>query len=455
MYNLQDFIETVRRERPNEVVDIHREVRPQHETLAILTKFEQSYRSPLFVFHHVAGCRFPLVNNVCGSLSRLALALGCVPRELSDCYAERCRQPIKPTLTSDAPVHDVVVGGKDVDLSAFPQLIYHEHDSAQAYITAAIVVARDPESDKTNLSYHRLMITGPAATSIFMARGKHLDLIYRKYERASQPMPIAAFIGVHPTCSLGAAYTGPADVEEYDIIGGLQGQPLALARCVTNPKLMVPADAEFVLEGFVSPHARIDEGPFGEFTGYAAGTMQTPVFHVEAITRRRQALFQDIASGHMEHLILPVLGMEHHLLSVARRVVPDCVSVKMEVPLTAVVVLQKRNDSQPRQVIEALLDADIYLKHLVVVDPDVDPSDLRQVCTAVALHVQPDRDVLIYGERPGTELDPSCPTSRGLTSKMGIDATKPISPSRPIVRNTVPQVILDSINLAEFLKKPN
>jgi 2,5-furandicarboxylate decarboxylase 1 len=455
MYNLQNFIETVRRERPNEVVDIHREVRPQHETVAILTKFEQSYRSPLLVFHRVTGCSFPLVNNVCGSLSRLALALGCAPRELSDCYAERCRQPIKPILTSDAPVHDVVVCGKDVDLSALPQLIYHESDGPQPYITAAIVVARDPESDRTNLSYHRLMITGGAATGIFMARGKHLDLIYRKYESAGQPMPIAAFIGVHPTCSLGAVYTGPADVEEYDIIGGLQREPLALARCVTYPKLMVPADAEFVLEGFVSPLARIEEGPFGEFTGYAVGMTQTPVFHVEAITRRHQALFQDIASGHMEHLILPVLGMEHHLLSVARTVVSGCVRVKMEVPLTAVVVLQKSDDSQPRQVIEALLDADIYLKHLVVVDADVDPSDLRQVCTAVALHVQPDRDVLIYRERPGTELDPSCTTPDGLTSKMGIDATKPISPSRPIVRNTIPRVLLDSINLAEFMRKPD
>jgi UbiD family decarboxylase len=288
-----------------------------------------------------------------------------------------------------------------------------------------------------------------------MARGKHLDLIYHKYEKACQLMPIAAFIGVHPTCSLGAAYTGTAEIEEYDIIGGLQGESLTVACCVTNPKLMVPADAEFVLEGFVAPHARIAEGPFGEFTGYAAGTTQTPVFHIEAITRRNRAVFQDIASGHMEHLILPVLGMEHHLLSVARRVVPNCLRVKMEVPLTAVVVLQKRDDSQPRQLIEALLDADIYLKHLIVVDSDVDASDLREVCTAIALHVQPDRDVLIYRERPGTELDPSCPTSKGLTSKMGIDATKPISPLRPIVRNTIPQVILDSINLAEFLGKPN
>jgi 2,5-furandicarboxylate decarboxylase 1 len=455
MCDLRSFIETVRREKPIEVVDIHRQVNPRHETVAVLTKFEYSYRSPLLVFHRVAGCGLPLANNVCGSLSRLALALGCTHRELSDCYTTRCKHPIEPEAMCDGAVQEVVVRGKGVDLSSFPQLIYHEHDAPHAYITAAIVAARDPDSKKTNLSYHRLMITSANTTGIFMARGKHLDIIYRKYESAGQPMPIAAFIGAHPTWSLGAVYTGPAEVEEYDIIGGLQEKPLEVVPCVSYPELMVPADAEIVLEGVVLPNERTEEGPFGEFTGYATGTTRTPILQVKAITHKQKPIFQDIASGHMEHLVLPLLGMEYHLLSVARTVTPGCIRVKMVVPLTGVVVLQKTHDSQPRQVIEALLNADIYLKHVIVVDADVDPSDLRQVSTAVALHVQPDRDILIRKGRLGTELDPSCPSPEGLTSKMGIDATRPISPRRPIVKNSVPQALLDSINLAEFLKKPN
>jgi UbiD family decarboxylase len=455
MCDLRTFIETVRREKPNEVVDIHREVNPRHETVAILTKFENNYRSPLLVFHRVAGCSLPLVNNVCGSLSRLALAMGCTPRELSDCYATRCEHPIKPEAMRGGAVQEVVVHGEHVDLSSLPRLIYHEHDAPYAYITAAIVAARDPDSRKTNLSYHRLMITGANTAGIFIARGKHLDTIYRKYESAGQPMPIATFIGVHPSWSLGALYTGPAEVEEYDIIGGLQEKPLGVVPCLSHPELMVPADAEIVLEGFVSPNERMEEGPFGEFTGYSVGKTKTPVLHVEAITHKQNPIFQDIASGHMEHLILPLLGMEHHLLSAARTVAPGCIRVKMEVPLTGVVVLQKSDDTQPRQVIEALLDADIYLKNVIVVDVDVDPSDLRQVSTAVALHVQPERDILIYKGRLGTELDPSCPSSEGLTSKMGIDATKPISPCRPIAKNRVPQALLDSINLTEFLPKHN
>src|SRR5437016_11633085 len=129
---------------------------------------------------------------------------------------------------------------------------------------------------------------------------------------------------------------------------GLRQSALSLAKCVTN-SLHVPADAEFVLEGLVPPRSRVKEGPFGEFTGYSTGSMACPIFKVQAVTSRQDPIFQDIVSGHSEHLLLPVLGMEHHLLAVARAVVPDTVSVRMLLPLTAFVALEKKNDSQPQQ----------------------------------------------------------------------------------------------------------
>ena len=137
MYDLRSFIATVRRQKPKDVVDIYREVSPRYETVAILTKFESSYRSPLLVFHRVAGCSFPLVNNVCGSLSRLALALNCALGELSDCYTKGCQYPIKPQARRDGAVQEVIVRGRDLNLSSLPQLIYHEHDAARAYITCS------------------------------------------------------------------------------------------------------------------------------------------------------------------------------------------------------------------------------------------------------------------------------------------------------------------------------
>src|SRR6185312_1181364 len=270
MNDLRSFLDKVRAERPHDILDVRRAVSPKYQTAAIVTKLEQSHRYPVVLFHDVVGCRFPVITNVCGSTARLALALGCPTAQLARTYAARCSHPVPPQPCTEAPVQERVATGDEVNLQVLPQLVYHENDVAQPYITAAIVVARDPETGHSNLSYHRLMVLTRNSTAIFMARGKHLDQIYSKYERAGQAMPIAAFLGVHPACSLGAVFTGPAEIDEYDVIGGLQQLPLAVVQCITNT-LQVPAHAELVLEGVIPPRARIAEGPFGEFTGFSTG----------------------------------------------------------------------------------------------------------------------------------------------------------------------------------------
>ncbi len=451
MPDLRSFIETVRRERPRDIVDVHRSVSGKYETTAILTKLEGAARHPILFFHDIIGSAYPVVSNVCGTQARLALALGCSVRELRDRYAEGCKHPFKPELTRTGPAQEKRSVGKDVDLKTLPQLIYHQDDSPSPYITAAIVVARDPESGQCNLSFHRLMVIDSHTTSIFISRGKHLSRIYGKYESQSQPMPIAAFLGVHPACSLGALYTGEAEVNEYDIIGGLLGAPLPVVPCLTND-LQVPAEAEFVLEGFLSPAVRVKEGPFGEFTGYSNGAASSPVFTVKALTSTRNPIFQDIISGHLEHLQLPLLGMEHHLLAVARSAAPTTREVKVALPLTVFVSLEKKDDSQPGRLIEALLGSDIYVKHVIVVDADVDISDLRQVASAIAFHMRPDRGIYVQRQLRGTELDPGCDSPEGMVTKIGIDATLPLRASRTVTRNRVPQELLDSINISELLQ---
>lgn len=451
MFDLRIFLEQVRRDRPQEIVEIKRQVNPRYETTAILAKFEQSYRLPVFYFEDVEGCNFPLVTNVCGSLTRLAMALGVPVAELSMRYESGCKNPIKPKIVEYAAVHEEIVEDVDVDLGVFPELLYHEKDCDKPYITAAIVVAVDPETGKGNLSYHRLMIDSRNRTGIYIAAGKHLDSIYQKYVANNQPMPIAAIIGVHPAWSLGGVYTGPVDVEEYDIIGGLQGEALDIVECVKNKGLFVPANAEFVLEGIVKPDERIEEGPFGEFTGYATGTMNTPVFEVKAITNRKNPIFQDIASGHAEHLLLPVLGMEYSLKQIAKAASPTIKNIKVVAPLTVVVSIDKSDDAAPRKIIEALCKGDIYTKHVTIVDADVNVTDAKQVNLAIALNVRPDKDIYIFKDQQGTPLDPSCDAETGITAKYGIDATAPLTSKRVIVRNTIDENLLDKIDMSELL----
>ena len=122
-------------------------------------------------------------------------------------------------------------------------------------------------------------------------------------------------------------------------------------------------------------------------------------------------------------------------------------------PLTAIVAMEKTDDAEPRAVIEGLLRGDIYTKHVIVVDADVEPSDLRQVVTAVALNTQASSGVFIFPDEQGTPLDPSCASHDGRGSKMGIDATRKLSPSRRVTKNTVPDAVLDRVNLGELFKK--
>jgi 2,5-furandicarboxylate decarboxylase 1 len=450
MKDLRTFLDEVRTRRPKEIVDVERRVDPRHETTAILTKFEQRYRSPVLFFHDVAGCEMPVVTNVCGSLPRLALALGTSLGELSERYANGCANQFAPRVVTDAVVQSQIRRGEDVDLGTLPGLIYHENDSDRPYITAAIVAARDLESGKTNLSYHRLMIQGRNRTGIYMSSGKHLDAIYRRHQKAGQALPIAVILGAHPTWSIGALYSGKEAGEEYDVIGGLLGEPLDVVRCVSND-LLVPAAAEIVLEGEISATEMVDEGPFGEFTGYSTGVAPTPVFRVEAMTSRPDPIFQDIVSGGIEHATLPALGMEHHLLTAARAAAPGVRRVKLAVPLTVFVALEKQNDEEPRRLIEALLQGDVYTKNVIVVDAEVNVGDVAQVMTAVALNTQANRDLVVLDDVQGTALDPSVESEDGRTAKMGIDATTPLSPSRSVTRNSVAQELLDSIDLSEFL----
>lgn len=449
--SLRAFLELVRTKRKADYVEVSREVSPRYETAAILTKLEAKRRSPVLVFRHVTGAGMPVVTNVGGSMGRLALALGCSLSEVGQRFEQAAAQRIAPTTVEQAPVHEVVLRGEEVDLGLIPPMVYHADDSEHPYLTAAMVVARDPETGIQNLSYHRMMIVGRDRTGIYMERGRHLHGIYEEYRARGEAMPIAVVIGIHPAITLGALYAGKADVDEYEIVGGLLGHALAVTPTVTGSGLLVPAAAELVLEGEVSVTEDMAEGPFGEFTGYGTGATRTPVFEVGAVTHRRDPLFQDIVSGGMEHLLLSMPALEHRTLRDARAASPGVRKVALPAPLTAIVSLAKQDDDEPRRVIEALLRSDIYAKHVIIVDADVDPSDLREVMGAMALQTQASTKVVVLPDEQGTPLDPSCPSEDGRSAKMGIDATRPLAPARPVTRNRIPQAVLDAVDLNEIL----
>jgi 2,5-furandicarboxylate decarboxylase 1 len=450
--DLRAFIADLEGKSPEQVARVIKQVSPRYEISAILTHLENKKRFPLLYFENVEGGRAPVVINAQASRALMATALDCDPHELAKEFSKRQARPIAPVEISHAPVHEVVKLGDEVDLSEIPILTHYDVNAAP-YITAGIVVAADLDTGVRNTSYNRLMLAGRRELRIFMAIGRHLWTLHNRMERRNEPLPVAVVIGVHPLFSLGAQAFTPSTDDEYAVIGGMMQEPLRLVLAKTVP-VLVPADAELVIEGKILPHVRRIEGPFGEFTGHAVESDERQVLEVTAITHRKNYIFQDIHAGYTEHKLMGAVPREAALLKAVRQTVPTVKDVCMPVSGTcrfhAYISIAKRAPGQAKNAICAAFAADMLLKHVIVVDDDIDIFDEERVLWAVANRFQADRGLVLIAHAQGSELDPSAGPG-GVNAKMGLDATKPLSGFPPELR--VPEDVMKRVRLEDFLPK--
>jgi UbiD family decarboxylase len=447
--DLRSYLDLLKRRRPDELVIVSRPIDPVHEITAFVVKLErEARRRPVLVFENVRGTRFPVLTNLHASRARLALAINASPEATLPTYLSAMERPIAPRVVESGPVKDVVLKGDAVDLGALPQIVHHEGDGG-VFLTAAISFAKDPTAETWNCAYNRLMLKGRDTTSIHLTLGKHLWEFQRLAEARNQPLPVAFAIGVHPAIALGALAIGSVDEDERGIMGGLLGEPLELVKCETSD-VLVPAQAEMIIEGVILPHERTAEGPFGEFTGYSLGQRQREVVKVRAITHRRDAYFQDIAVAHLDHMLLSTIPIEANLYRAVRAMVPSVKAVRVPAPFTCYVSIEQRIVGQAKNAILAVLGSDLYMKRVVVVDHDVDVFDDRQVNWAIATRSQPDRDFVIVSHARGSDLDPSA-REDGYSGKWGVDATAKPSLAAYTPRHRVPPEVLARLDLKSFL----
>jgi 2,5-furandicarboxylate decarboxylase 1 len=447
--DLRSYLDLLKRKRPDDLVIVSREIDPAWEITAVVVKLEREQkRRPVLLFEKVRGTRFPVLTNLHASRARLALALGAAPDAMLQTYLKAMEKPVAPRVVPTGPVKEVVLRGGQVNLLDLPQIVHHEGD-AGVFLTAAISFARDPTADTWNCAYNRLMLKGRDTTSVHLTLGKHLWEFHRIAESRNEPLPVAFAIGVHPAVALGALAIGSVDEDERAIMGALLGEPLELVKCETS-EVLVPAHAEMVIEGEILPHERTAEGPFGEFTGYSLGERQREVVKVKAITHRRDALFQDIAVAHLDHLLLSTIPIEANLYRAVRAMVPTIRAVRVPAPFTCYLSIEQRIPGQAKNAVLAVLGADLYMKRVVVVDHDVDVFDDRQVNWAIATRCQPDRDITIVTHARGSDLDPST-TQDGYTAKWGVDATAKPSLGAYTPRHRVPPAVYERIDLKQYL----
>jgi UbiD family decarboxylase len=433
--DLRGFLQRLEAERPDHLVRVKEPLDAKYEVSAVVEELNRLPTAPVLFAEQVVGSSFPLVSNLLADRDRIAYMLG-VPREgLISEFTARAARRIAPVEHGDAPWREQAFEGKDLDCGRLPIPTHLEQDGGP-YLTACLVVARDPVLGVHTIGHHRMMLKGPRKLGISLHSRRRMWEYFRKAEELKQDLPAAVILGVHPLISLGASvFPPPPDMDKYDAVGGMLGEPLEVAR-VGDLDVWAPRWAEIVIEGRILHGVREPEGPLGEFTGYASGRGTENLFEPIRLWCRHGAIFQNILAGmSAEHCLLCAFPREALVTNILRRTIPTLHAVHVPLRTTGAFVclvsLKKTMEGQARQAILATLGADHYFKVVVVVDEDVDVFDVEQVLWAVATRAQADRDFLIVSDAPGTLLDPSARVAEGsqhpLTGKVGIDATKPLS----------------------------
>lgn len=436
-------------EERGDVVRIRKPVNTKFEVAAVAARMDPG---PVLIFEHVEGHELPVVIGTDGDRRRIAASLGVSPLELVPRYADALAHPIPPEHVDTGPVKEVIRTRK-VDIRAeLPVLTHYEHDGGP-YLTTGIVVAEDPEEGIRNLSYHRLQVIGPdELRGLLLPR--HLRRMLEEAEKQDRPVPVAIVLGMDSAERLAAATWGsaiPLGFDELGVAGALKGRPEPIVRCETVP-VHVPAHAEIVIEAEIEPGVRLPEGPFAEFTGNYGRTTKSPVFRVRAITRRADALCQSLVAFTTEHHNLLGIPYEPVVLSTLRGVLPETEAVHITPggcgKFHVVVRIRKRHEGDGKDAIIAALHAVRDIKHVTVVDDDVDPFDARDVEWAVATRFRADRDLVVIEGAKGNELDPSIGED-AITSKLGMDATKPLGAAGRFEKIRIPGAA--DLDLAQYL----
>lgn len=405
------------------------------QELASVVKALEPAGAPGVLFTSAIGSPWPVLMGTFGTRERIARALGTNPRRTLDHVAEVMVQDLpEPQLVVEAPVQETTATGDEVDLDALP-FATHSRDDAGRYITAGVVAAKDPRTGNVNTGMYRMMVTGQRSITVNAAPDHDLGRIFAAAREAGEKVEIAVVIGHHPAYLVASQLKNPLAIDAHRLTGGLFGESLRVVRGITVD-LPIPADAEIVLEGVVDPAALTPEGPFGEFS-YHYGKAQAPDCRITAVTHRREPIFLDLHPTHSEHLCLWLFpGRESRLLEAVRRSVPGAVDARIPFhggSFSAFISVAKRKEGDGKQAILAALAADHFLKHVIVVDPDIDVHDTEQVLWASHVRFQADRDLVTLSGAKGIRMDPSADqftTPVGtdtVTAKIGIDATRSLT----------------------------
>jgi 4-hydroxy-3-polyprenylbenzoate decarboxylase len=384
---------------------------------------------PAMLFENVKGHDMAVVAGILASRRRTALLLGSTPERLAFDLIDALKRPVAPVMVprEKAPCQDVVIQGAAVDLNkVIPPIVSTTHD-AGPFINMGLMRAEDPETGVSDVTIHRMCVLGPDKLSVSFTPGRHIDIFRLKAEAAGKPLPVSVSIGVDPAIYVATSFeapTTPLGFDELTIGGGLRGRPVELVQCVTQPGAKAVANAELVLEGEFRPGERADEdeltGGAGwampEFPGYLGlAQRHLAVLRVTAITYRTNPILQILVGPGEEHVTLSGLPTEASIFRMVEDAIPGFLQNVYSHPAgggkyLAIMQIKKRawtDEGRQRQAALLAFAAFSELKHVILVDEDVDIYDSTDVMWAMTTRYQGDvSTIFIPGVKCHT-LDPS------------------------------------------------
>jgi UbiD family decarboxylase len=420
--SLRNFLKQM--ETKKQVLHVKHELSTRFEISYFLKSFDNE--GPILVFDAVKNHEGKIVANVCGTRTRLCSALSTDATGLYGRLEDAWRSPKKTKMIADAGVRQVVE--TDIDLSKIPVLTHFEKDAAP-YITSAVVHARSVDGNIENVSVHRLQVLDRKHLAIRLVP-RHLFKLWSTAKDAGSDLDVAISIGVHPAVLLAASSPMPFGVSEFDVANALLNNDLRLVEC-EHVNACAPAESELVLEGRVSASKEVVEGPFVDVTGTYDVQRKQPVVEVVGIMHREDYVYEALLPSGAEHRLL--MGLPHEVLiwESVSKVVPRVHAVNLSVGgsgwLHAIISIEKQLDGDAKNALLAAFAAHPSLKHAVVVDSDINVYDPVDVEWTIATRFQASEDLFLVQNARGSTLDSSANQETGLTTKVGIDATRPLS----------------------------
>ena len=427
--DLRSFVKQL--EDQKELIRVKREIDPRFEAAAVISRIGRDLDKGTLL-ESIKGHRIPIAGQLLGSYSRLASYFGLDKAKIISQLGERWGQK-KVRVEEGHRIPRKIEGS--LDLTRDLPIVTHSEKDGGPYITAGVVLAKDPHSDVCNLSYHRMQLIGPQELRVRIGQGHHLETYFNRAEKEGKNLEIAILIGASPAIMVAAAAPIALDSDELELAGALINEAIPVTKAA-SVDLLVPSDTEIIIEGELLANQRRPEGPFGDWMENYIPVAENHVFQARTITYRENPIYYTMLASSPEDIVLIGFSVALSILKDVEKVVPSVIDVACwPYPFHVMIKIDKQFEGQGKQAALAAIGSSMHwVKFVTVVDADVDIYSPRDIAWAMGSRCCPDKDVFIIPNGPSFYRDPH----RMHWGRLAIDATAPLKRKGEYERKRIP-----------------